>query len=105
MTSLKIENDWMIIEDDKNESMSKVVQEFKIKYCHPICENKNNCKYFQSKKVVLDPMKPLLFRQTQNACLNCGSLPVSLYEHKFCHRCATKDNVEEFKYHHQHCGK
>ena len=89
--------------EDKNELMTKVVQEFKNKYCHPICEN--NCRFFLPKRVVIDPVKPLLFRQTHYQCLKCGTLPVSLYGHKYCHQCSTKDNTDEFEYHHKNCGK
>jgi hypothetical protein len=81
-----------------------IVKEFQNKYCHPICGVQ--CKFSRNeKKVIVEPIKPLLYRQTQYSCLKCREIPISLYEHRVCHRCATFDDVNEFEYHHQQCVK
>ena len=37
--------------------------------------------------------------------INCKELPISEYNHNYCHLCATMDYVLEFQYHHQRCEK
>ena len=82
--------------------MEKLIKEFKNKYCHPICGPQ--CKFLH-KKVIIEPIKPLLYRQTHKKCSKCNELTISDYEHKFCHCCATLDDKKEFEYHHQTCKK
>jgi hypothetical protein len=85
------------------EKYGTVVKQFQRNYCHPICGL--NCKFYQEKKILKEPIKPMLYRQTQYVCINCKEIPISEYNHNYCHLCATMDYVLEFQYHHQRCEK